>query len=135
MRQMVVGEPSNQPSERVRQLAGWWNACGFEVRVSESIRTDIWWKLTGNLSFNTVSALTGYRTDQLIDDAALVELLCAMIDETKAVAAAYGVTVEGDARQRIERARVIGRARSSTLQDFEAGRRPQIEGHVGSLIE
>ena len=82
-----------------------------------------------------MSALTGYRTDQLIDDAALVELLCAMIDETKAVAAAYGVTVEGDARQRIERARVIGRARSSTLQDFEAGRRPEIEGLVGSVIE
>lgn len=135
VRRMIVGEPSHTVTPRVRQLADWWTGSGFDIQVSDAIRRDIWWKLTGNLSFNTVAALTGYRTDQLIDDPALVEVLRAMIEEGRAVAAVYGAPVDTGADARIEAARLIGRARPSTLQDLESGRRPEIEGLVGSVIE
>ncbi len=49
--------------------------------------------------------------------------------------ARLGETVDIDADTRIRMARAIGRARASTLQDFEAGRRPEIEGLIGSVIE
>lgn len=135
VRKMIIGEPSGELTPRLQRLADWWNGCGFEITQSPQIRRDIWWKLTGNLSFNPLAALTGYRTDQLIDDPDLVEVLRAMIEEGRLVAAAYGAPVDVDADTRIRMARAIGRARASTLQDFEAGRRPEIEGLIGSVIE
>lgn len=132
---MIIGEPSGELTPRLRRLAGWWNGSGLEAVLSSQIRREIWMKLTGNLSFNTVAALTGCRTDQLIEDPDLVEVLRAMIEEGRRVAAACGAPVDIDADARIRMARAIGRARPSTLQDFEAGRRPEIEGLIGSVIE
>lgn len=134
-RNMIVGEPAGGSSDRVKRLADWWNRCDMTTRVSEDIRFDIWTKLLGNLAFNTVAALTGCRTDQMIDDPAIRELLRTLMDEGRGVAQAYGVDGLMDSEQRIDMARSIGRARPSTLQDFDNGRRPEIEGLIGSVIE
>ena len=132
---MIIGEPSNEPSARLEQLAVWWRESGFEVVMSRAIRRDIWIKLIGNLSFNPVAALTGYRMDQIVADEALLDVIRPMIDESKRVAAAYGVRIDMSTEARIDMARSIGQARLSTLQDIEAGRRPEIEGLMGSVIE
>lgn len=132
---MILGEPDNSSSERVRRVAGWWRDSGFDTRISQDIRQDIWVKLLGNVSFNPVAAITGYLANQIIDDPEILELIRVMIDEAKRVAAAWGVPIDMDFETRIEMARSIGAAKLSMLQDFDAGRRPEIEGIIGSVIE
>lgn len=132
---MIVGEPDGSESARVARLAGWFADCGFEASATPRIRLDIWTKLIGNLSVNPVAALTGLRMDRILADAGLVALVSALMEEGKQVAAAVGVPLAIDVRQRLDMARTIGAARPSTLQDFEAGRRPELEGLVGAVIE
>jgi 2-dehydropantoate 2-reductase len=134
-RKMVLGEPSGQISDRALRLAGCWNEAGFETRVSANIRQEIWSKLLGNLSFNPICALTGHRSDKVLQDPALVDIIRAMIDEGRSVALAAGVDPAIPTEARIEAARAIGSARPSTLQDFELGRRPEVEGLMGSVLE
>ena len=53
-----VGEPDGSSSERVRQVSSAFEAAGFKSRVLDDIRSEIWLKLWGNLTFNPISALT-----------------------------------------------------------------------------
>jgi 2-dehydropantoate 2-reductase len=54
----TLGEPSGEKSERVTALAQAMIAAGFKTPVSTDIRSELWVKLWGNLTFNPVSALT-----------------------------------------------------------------------------
>ena len=53
-----LGEPSGERSERVEQLSQALMRAGFKAPVSRDIRSELWVKLWGNLSFNPISALT-----------------------------------------------------------------------------
>lgn len=132
---MIVGEPDGSQSARVNLLAGWFAACGFEARATTHVRLEIWTKLIGNLSVNPVAALTGLRMDRILADSGLVGLVGTLMEEGKQVAAAVGVPLSIDIPRRLEMARGIGAVRPSTLQDFEAGRRPELEGLAGAVIE
>jgi 2-dehydropantoate 2-reductase len=116
-------------------IAALFNAAGFAAEHSDNIRTDLWTKLIGNLSFNPVSALTGLRMDRLCSDPDICDLLRALIEEGKAVAEKMGISLTIDADARIAMARALGPVRTSTLQDFDAGRRPELDALVGAVIE
>ncbi|MEZ5728617.1 MAG: 2-dehydropantoate 2-reductase [Burkholderiaceae bacterium] len=132
---LIVGEPSGEDSDRVRRLARALDSAGFDARVSTRIREDIWTKLVGNLAFNPVAALTGCVLDEIATDEALLTVVRPLIAESLAVASALGVPLSVGVERRIEMAREIGPARLSTLQDFEAGRRPELEGLLDAVIE
>jgi 2-dehydropantoate 2-reductase len=134
-RKLFLGEPDNTLSPRLATLCTALGAARFEVIQSSDIRRDLWVKLIGNLAFNPIAALTGLRMDQMIEDPALVALARPLIEESNAVAAALGVHTGISTEQRIDMARSIGRARLSTLQDFEKHRCPELEGLLGSVIE
>jgi 2-dehydropantoate 2-reductase len=135
---LILGEVRSTQTARAlaaTDIADVLNAAGFAAEHSGDIRTDVWTKLIGNLSFNPVSALTGLRMDRLCSDPAICELLRALIEEGKAVAAAMGIPLTIDADARIAMARSLGSVRTSTLQDFDAGRRPELDALVGAVIE
>jgi 2-dehydropantoate 2-reductase len=134
------GKASGHDSGRLRRLdaadiAALCGAAGFTAEHTQDIRREVWTKLIGNLSFNPVSALTGLRMDGLCADPLVCDLLRTLIDEGKAVASAMGVAVAIDADARIAMARSLGPVRTSTLQDFEAGRPPELDALVGAVIE
>ena len=135
---LILGEVRGTqptPSLSAVGLVELFNAAGFAAEHSDDIRTDVWTKLIGNLSFNPVSALTGLRMDRMCVDPAICELLRALIQEGKDVAAAMGIPLTIDADARIAMARALGSVRTSTLQDFDAGRRPELDALVGAVIE
>lgn len=132
---MAIGEPSNQVTDRVNKLKDWLNGSGFEIGVSPAIRNEIWKKATFNICFNLVSALTGYRTDEMMADPELADLMRAIAGESIAVAAACGVKVAGTPNDFVQAGRIIGKARSSMLQDLAAGRTPEIVGLASPIIE
>jgi len=135
---LILGEVRGTqptPSLSAADLAILFGSAGFTAEHSGDIRTDVWTKLIGNLSFNPVSALTGLRMDRMCSDPAICELLRALIEEGKDVAAAMGIPLTIDADARIAMARSLGSVRTSTLQDFDAGRRPELDALVGAVIE
>jgi 2-dehydropantoate 2-reductase len=138
-RKMIFGEIdrslANASTPRVLGLASAIQDAGLEGVVSNAIREDVWLKLVGNLSFNPVAALTGALMDAICADQRLVDVLVPMLNEGMAVAKAYGISVPMSAEQRIDLARQLGRAKISMLQDFEAGRPPEIDAIVGSVLE
>jgi 2-dehydropantoate 2-reductase len=136
---LLIGEIDRRMPEplspRVTQLAGILQTAGLDAVASKDIRTDVWTKLIGNLSFNPVAAMTGALMDQICNDPLLVAVLVPMLNEGSAVARALGITIPVDALQRIEIAKQLGSAKISMLQDFEAGRTPELGAIVASVIE
>jgi 2-dehydropantoate 2-reductase len=134
-RRLIIGEPDGSDSPRMRRIASALRAAGFDCEVSGQIRLDIWRKLIGNLSFNPVAALTGYRMDQICDDAELLDVIREVLREGIEVAARLGVSIGMTPDQRIDIARQLGAARISMLQDLEQRRPLELAAIVGVVIE
>ncbi len=132
---LIFGEPSGEKSARIERLANWWQGAGMEARISSDIRNDIWVKLTGNLAFNTVAAITGCNISEIVRDPQLMLCVRSLLEECLSVAHSTGIKPDITVDRRIEMAGKIGAVRPSTLQDFEAGRRPELEGLLGCVIE
>jgi 2-dehydropantoate 2-reductase len=58
-----------------------------------------------------------------------------MMAEAQAVAAKLGITFRVSIDKRIAGAEKVGAHKTSMLQDIEAGREPEIEALVGSVVE
>ncbi|HEX4597326.1 MAG TPA: 2-dehydropantoate 2-reductase [Burkholderiaceae bacterium] len=134
-RRLIVGEPDGSDSDRLRRIASALQAAGFDCEVTDQIRLAIWTKLIGNMSFNPVATLTGYRMDQICADAQVLEVIRAGLREGIAVAARLGITIGMTVEQRIDVARQLGAARISMLQDLEQRRPLELAAIVGAVIE
>jgi 2-dehydropantoate 2-reductase len=134
-RRLIIGEPDGSDSERLRQIRSALQAADFECEASRQIRRDIWTKLIGNLSFNPVAALTGYRMDQICADEEVLDVIREVLREGIEVARRLDVTIGVTVDQRIDIARQLGAARISMLQDLEQGRRLELAAIVEVVIE
>jgi 2-dehydropantoate 2-reductase len=138
-KRLLLGEIDRRLADpltvRVLDLARLLQQAGMDVVASPDIRTEVWTKLIGNLSFNPVAALTGALMDQICNDPGLVGVLVPMLDEGMAVAQALDIVIPVNALERIEIAKQLGSAKISMLQDFEAGRTPELGAIVASVIE
>jgi 2-dehydropantoate 2-reductase len=108
---------------------------GFKAPVSKDIRSEIWVKLWGNLSFNPISALTHATLEDICRFPATRALASRMMTEAQAVAEALGVRFKITLEQRIAGAEAVGAHKTSMLQDVEHGRELELEALVGSVVE
>ncbi len=132
---LSLGEPSGEKSERVRALSTEMVAAGLQAPVRPDIRNEIWVKLWGNLSFNPVSALTGYTLEQIVDDPDSHGVVRAMMLEAEAIAERLGMRFPIDIDKRIAGARQVGAHKTSMLQDLERGRALEIDALVTAVQE
>ena len=102
---MPIGEPDGSRSERVLELSKALVAAGMKSAAKRDIRTDIWMKLWGNLSFNPLSLLTHATLEQLAGDADTAGTVREMMVEGQAVGEALGIKFAIDVDRRIEGAR------------------------------
>jgi len=131
----IIGEPDRTKSARAGRLAAAMNAAGFEARVAEDIRVDIWTKLIGNLSYNPVAALALARMHEINGNEALLELIRSMMQEAMRVAEDYGVRVPMTVDERIGVARKLAGAKISMHQDVEKRRPLETDAIVGAVVE
>ncbi len=134
-RKLILGEPNNTDSARLRRACAVLGDAGFEAVASRNIRLDVWTKLLGNLSFNPVAALTGYLMDQICADETVLQVIRAVMREGMAVCAHYGHPMPMSIEQRIDLARQLGAAKISMLQDLEQRRPLELAAVVESVIE
>ena len=131
----TLGEPDGSTSARVTALSERLTAAGFKAPVIGDIRSEIWLKLWGNLSFNPVSALTHATLVDICRFPETRALARSMMEEAQAIAERLGVTFRVDIDRRIAGAEKVGAHKTSMLQDVEAGRGIELEALVGSVIE
>jgi 2-dehydropantoate 2-reductase len=134
-RRLIIGEPDGTITARLQRLQQALEGAGFDCVRTDRIRVDIWVKLIGNLSFNPIAALTGYRMDQICADPELLVLIRRVLSEGITVARAFGVEIPVTPDQRIEIARQLGAARISMLQDLEQRRPLELAAIVESVME
>jgi 2-dehydropantoate 2-reductase len=108
---------------------------GFKAPVSKDIRSEIWIKLWGNLSFNPISALTHATLEDICRFPPSRALAAAMMGEAQAVAERLGVKFKISLEQRIAGAEAVGAHKTSMLQDVEHGRALELEALVGAVVE
>jgi 2-dehydropantoate 2-reductase len=130
-----LGELDGTVSTRVTRIADAFTAAGLKAPVLPDIRAEIWLKLWGNLSFNPISALTRSTLVDICRDPLTRELAHAMMTEAQAVAGKLGITFRVPIEKRIAGAEKVGAHKTSMLQDVEAGREPEIDALLGSVVE
>ena len=131
----TLGEPDGSRSERVEALAKAMMAAGFKAPVAKDIRSEIWVKLWGNLSFNPISALTQATLEEICRFPPARALASSMMAEAQAVAEALGVRFKISLEQRLAGAEAVGAQKTSMLQDVENGRALELQALVGAVLE
>jgi 2-dehydropantoate 2-reductase len=130
-----VGELDGSESERVQAICQAFVDAGFKSFVLPDIRSEIWLKLWGNLTFNPISALTHATLVDICQFPQTRALAAQMMTEAQQVAEKLGASFRVTIERRIEGAESVGKHKTSMLQDLEAGKALEIEGMLGVVIE
>ena len=130
-----VGELDGNTTVRAQRVSELFIGAGLKSPVLPDIRSEIWLKLWGNLSFNPISAVTGATLAHICRYPHTRALAAGMMREAAAVANELGVTFRVPLEHRIAGAEKVGEHKTSMLQDIEAGRATEIDALLGSVIE
>jgi ketopantoate reductase len=130
-----IGELDGAETERVKKVHDVLVAAGLKSRVLNDIRSEIWLKAWGNLSFNPISALSHATLEDICRFEETRKLAADMMREAQIVAEKLGVKFRVTIEKRIQGAESVGRHKTSMLQDVEAGRVLETEALIGSILE
>ena len=130
-----LGELDGSDSERANRVSNMLIEAGFKSPVLTDIRSEIWLKLWGNLSFNPISALTHGTLEGICQFPLTRELAATMMLEAKDIAEKLGAGFRVTLEKRIEGTEKVGKHKTSMLQDVEAGKPLEIDGMLGAVIE
>lgn len=133
----VIGDPTTPQTPRfdlgpIRRAL---SRAGFETDVAANVHTAIWTKLVANVAINALTAITGVRNGDLLDDPDLQPVIAQLVSETVAVMQAAGVPPGSD--DHLAYARKVMRdtsvASSSMLQDIRYGRKTEVDAINGAV--
>ena len=130
-----VGELDGSDSDRVRMVSGLFEQAGFKSRVLDDIRSEIWLKLWGNLTFNPISALTHATLVDICQFPLTRDLAATMMTEAQTIGERLGAGFRVSMERRIAGAEGVGKHKTSMLQDVEAGKPLEIDGMLGVIVE
>jgi 2-dehydropantoate 2-reductase len=131
----TLGELDGSETPGIRAISEAFKNAGFKSPVISDIRSEIWLKLWGNLSFNPISALTHATLEDICVYPPTRELAANMMREAQVIAEKLGVQFRVSLEKRINGAQAVGQHKTSMLQDVELGRPIELEALVGSVIE
>jgi 2-dehydropantoate 2-reductase len=134
-RRFPIGELDGSTTARVTALSELFTTAGLKAPVLPDIRSEIWLKLWGNLSFNPISALTHATLSRICRFSPARALVQDMMAEAQLIAEALGARFRVPIEQRIAGAEKVGEHKTSMLQDVEAGRHLEVDALVGAIVE
>lgn len=130
-----IGELDGSESARVQKLHDLLVEAGFRSRILDDIRSEIWLKAWGNLSFNPISALTHATLEDICTFKETRALAATMMAEAQVIGEKLDVTFRHTIEKRIDGAQSVGKHKTSMLQDVEAGRSLETEALIGAILE
>ena len=141
-----MGEFGRWPEPRTHDIASAFRHAGIPCSVRDNLEKAHWEKLVWNIPFNGlgVASCAGYRavdsgrftgkqgecltTDKLLGDAMWFALVQELMNEVIASGNAFGLNIASDLREDlIDKTRVMGAYKPSTLLDFERNQPVEIE--------
>ncbi len=131
----TLGELDGSTTPRIEAISASFTKAGFKAPIAQDIRSEIWLKLWGNLSFNPISALTHATLVDICQFPPSRDLAARMMAEAEAIAKKLGITFRVSIERRIAGAEKVGAHKTSMLQDVEHGRPIELEALVGSVVE
>lgn len=132
---LIFGEALGGQSERLTRIVTAFSNAGFDATASAAIRTDIWYKLWGNMTLNPLSAMTGATCDRLLDDALLKSFCLRAMQEAADIGKRIGCPLSQSGEERMQLTRQLGAFKTSMLQDAGAGKKLEIDALVGVVHE
>lgn len=132
---LIVGEPSGEPTARVRALVALLAEAGFDAKLSEQIQKDAWYKLWGNMTVNPISAITGATTNLILDDELVRAFVSSVMLEAREIGERIGIPIAQQPEDRHQVTRKLGAFKTSMLQDVEAGKPVEIDALVTVVRE
>ncbi|HEX6827777.1 MAG TPA: 2-dehydropantoate 2-reductase [Burkholderiales bacterium] len=130
-----IGEPDGSESPRARTISDALTRADLKSPILPDIRSEIWLKLWGNLTFNPISALTHATLVDICQFPLSRDLAAGMMSEAQAVAEKLNIRFRVTLEKRIAGAEKVGKHKTSMLQDIEHGRAIELEALVGSVVE
>ncbi len=130
-----IGELDGSTTERAQKVSETFIKAGFKSPILENVRAEIWLKLWGNLSFNPISSLSHATLVDICQYPLTRDLAANMMTEAQTIANKLNITFRVPLERRIRGAEKVGKHKTSMLQDVEAGRAPEIDALVGSVVE
>ena len=135
-RRFILGEPAGGVSARAQALADVLRSARLEAPVAADIQAELWSKLMMNLPMSPVAALTGSPLQALMAHAGTRALAEEVAQELREVATRLGIAADYTQERRAAMAAKVGpQFRHSMLQDFEAGRPPEIDALLGAALD
>jgi len=130
-----VGELDGRESDRVTSVSRLFEQAGFKARILDDIRSEIWLKLWGNLTFNPISALTHATLVDICQFPRSRQLAATMMTEAQEIGERLGARFRVPMERRIAGAEGVGKHKTSMLQDVEAGKPLEVDGMLGVVVE
>lgn len=133
--EIVVGELDGATTERVEQIAGFFQKSGVPATVSANVQEILWHKLLWNVGFTGLICLTGCDSQELLHEAETRRLIESAITEAINVGRAQNynfapnhleMLIDGTAAQ--------PPIRTSMLLDREAGRPLEYDAITGVVV-
>jgi 2-dehydropantoate 2-reductase len=134
-RVFAIGEPDGSSSQRVQDVSALLTEAGLDAPVHDAIRSEVWVKMWGNVSFSPMAALTMSKLGPLVEGNDLLQMGISIMEEVQAVGEALGVVFHQQIADRIEGTRRVAGHKTSILQDLEAGRPMEVDGITGAVVE
>jgi 2-dehydropantoate 2-reductase len=132
------GELDGRETPRAKRLAEVFKRAGIFGELTADLKTIRWYKLMGNVSTNSVSALTRTTLGQMLEDSEGYNLVRTLMLETLAVGRAEGAKVTDDRvdlqLQQIQKNLNVYAIKTSTLQDLEKGKRLEYDAISGAVV-
>lgn len=130
-----IGELDGSESFRAKAISEILINAGFKSPILPDIRSEIWLKAWGNLTFNPISALTHSTLVDICQFSLTRRLAEQMMLEAQRIAGKLGITFRVPLEKRIKGAERVGKHKTSMLQDVEAGKEVEVDALVGSIVE
>ena len=130
-----VGELDGSESERVKMVSELFTEAGYKAYILDDIRSEIWLKLWGSLTFNPISALSHSTLVDICQFPLTRELAATMMTEAQTIGERLGAGFRVPMERRISGAEGVGKHKTSMLQDLEAGKPMEVDGMLGVVIE
>jgi 2-dehydropantoate 2-reductase len=134
---LTFGEPDNTTiSERVERVQHLLDAAGLGQQTPADMRHAMWWKFMVNVGINQASALCRAPYAVMRDSPDANALMRCLIDEVVALSHREGVPLgEDDVARWFEVLEGLdAKAKTSMLQDIEAGRETEVDIFAGKIV-
>ncbi len=127
---LTLGRPDDDTAG-LEPIAAAFGRAGFDAKITDSIRKEIWTKLAVNVAVNPPGALTLATITQMWHEPLLREAMNTVLGEMRAVGQALGIDPGPLSVDKWRDAPV----RVSLLQDLEAGRPLELASVVEAAVE